>query len=464
MIDAISKTAVRTVPALVAWLCVCNSVVAQELRGQNSQSNRDVTSGIKITPVTRIGTPAPRSGTSQMLSPSVSQMMRPSMPQPISPSASQAMPSSTPRTMPPGMSQAMPASTPLTMPPGTSQAVPSSTPLTMPSSMSQTIPLSIPVTVQQSISVPVVVGQRVLPPIRRPRVALALGGGGVRGAAHVGVLRAFAQAGIPVDIIAGTSMGAIVGGLYSAGIDIGVIERKFDDGSLMRSFMDVPLRVSIATAPVRAVPRTLSHKNYDGLYTGTKFRKYLDQTVPAYDQYVEHFKIPFAAVALDLTDGKPYALMRGKLGAVLQASSAVPELREPVQIGSQLFVDGGVVDNIPVTVARDMGGDIVIAVNVDETLVKAPLSDFKPMGSVARRMMVMQLASADAMQLQLADVVIRPHVDGIGMITTRTRDARYAIRAGERAAWEAIPLIKAKLAQASVALAGTTKVVDNLGK
>jgi hypothetical protein len=79
-------------------------------------------------------------------------------------------------------------------------------------------------------------------------------------------------------------------------------------------------------------------------------------------------------------------------------------------------------------------------------------------------MMVMQLATADAVQLQLADVVIRPHVDGIGMITTRSRDARQAIRAGERAAWEAIPLIRAKLAQASVALAGTTKTVDSLAK
>lgn len=378
MIDAISKTAVRALPSLVAWLCVCQSVVAQDIDEPNYQSKPDA----------------------QVISQNVRQVM----------------------------------------------------------------PLSHSIAVPQTISVPVLVGQKPLPPLRRPRVALALGGGGVRGAAHVGVLRAFMQAGIPVDIIAGTSMGAIVGGLYSAGIDIGVIEKKFDDGSLMRSFMDVPLKVSIATAPVRAVPRTWSRNNYDGLYTGAKFRKYLDRTVPAYDQYVEHFNIPFAAVALDLTDGKPYALTRGRLGAILQASSAVPELREPVQIGSQLFVDGGVVDNIPVTVARDMGGDIVIAVNVDESLVRAPLSDFKPIGSVARRMMVMQLATADAVQLQLADVVIRPHVDGIGMITTRSRDARQAIRAGERAAWEAIPLIRAKLAQASVALAGTTKTVDSLAK
>jgi NTE family protein len=447
MIDAISKITVRTVPAFVAWLCVCNSVVAQELRGQHFESDHDVRSGIKVPLVAQAPTQVRLSGTSQFVSPNVSQMMRPSIPQSMSPSMSQAV---TPNV-------AQPAS------PRLSQSVPSSISQTTSSGIPQPMQ-TMSINVSPSLSVPVLVAQRTLPPLRRPRVALALGGGGVRGAAHVGVLRAFAQAGIPVDIIAGTSMGAIVGGLYSAGIDIGVIERKFDDGSLMRAFMDVPLKVSIATAPVRAVPRTLSHKNYDGLYTGTKFRKYLDQTVPAFDQYVEHFRIPFAAVALDLTDGKPYALTHGKLGAVLQASSAVPELREPVQIGSQLFVDGGVVDNIPVTVARDMGGDIVVAVNVDESLVKAPLSDFKPMGSVARRMMVMQLAAADAMPLQLADVVIRPHVDGIGMITTRTRDARYAIRAGERAAWEVIPLIKAKLAQSGVALAGTPKTIDALGK
>ena len=325
-------------------------------------------------------------------------------------------------------------------------------------------PAGIEITVPQLINVPVLPGYA--PPARtnRPRVALALGGGGVRGAAHIGVLRVLQQAGIPVDIIAGTSMGAIVGGMYSAGIDISTIESKFDDGALMKSFMDVPLKVSLATAPVRALPRTVVHKDYDGLYRGTKFRKYLDAAVPEWSQRVENFKIRFAAVALDLSDGKPYALTNGSLGSVVQASSAVPGLREPVQIGQQLFVDGGVVDNIPVTVARDMGGDIVIAVDVDERVHRVPLDNFKPIGSVAKRMVTLQLASSDAVQLQLADVVIHPQVDGIGLITTRPADAMHAIRAGERAAMEMLPVIKYKLQQASMQLAGSNRITDTLMK
>jgi NTE family protein len=292
-------------------------------------------------------------------------------------------------------------------------------------------------------------GSSILPRTRRPRVALALGGGGMRGAAHVGVLRVLMKAGIPIDMIAGTSMGAIVGGLYSAGISIGGLQIKFDDGSLMKSFMNVPL----AVAPVVTLPRTLAHREYDGLYTGSKFRKFLDHSVPQYERNIENLEIPFAAVALNLVDGKPYALTRGNLGYALQASSAVPGLREPVQIGRQLFVDGGVVDNIPVDVARAMGGDLVIAVDVDERFDQVPLESFKVLGSVTKRIVNLQLASSDAMQLQRADIVIHPDVDGIGLISTKTRDSKQAIASGEKAAWEAIPAIQNKLRQLGLAMA-----------
>jgi len=281
----------------------------------------------------------------------------------------------------------------------------------------------------------------------RPKVALVLGGGGTRGAAHVGVLRVLQRAGVPIDMIVGTSMGAIVGGLFSAGINVESLERKFQDGSLMKSFINVPLTISLATAPVLVLPRNLAHIEYDGLYKGTKFREYLDHTVPEYERNIENMKIPFAAVALNLVDGRPYALTRGNLGYALQASSAVPGLREPVQIGNQLFVDGGAVDNIPVDFARAMRADIVIAVDVDERFGPVPLDSFKAIGSVAKRLLTLQLASIDAVQLQKADFVIHPNVDGIGLISTKSKDAMQAIEAGEKAAWAMIPEIKAKFKQ-----------------
>jgi NTE family protein len=284
-------------------------------------------------------------------------------------------------------------------------------------------------------------------PSSHPKVALVLGGGGTRGAAHVGVLRALTRAGVPIDMIVGTSMGAIVGGLFAAGISVDALQEKFDDGSLMRSFMNVPLTLSIATAPVLVLPRTLAHNEYDGLYKGNNFRKYLDRTVPEFEHNIENLKIPFIAVALNLVDGKPWALSRGNLGYALQASSAVPGLREPVQIGDQLFVDGGVVDNIPVDAARAMGADIVIAVDVDERFAAVPLESFKAVGSVAKRLVTLQLASSDAVQLEKADFVIHPNVDGIGLISTKVKDASQAIDAGEKAAWAVIPDIKAKFKQ-----------------
>jgi NTE family protein len=286
--------------------------------------------------------------------------------------------------------------------------------------------------------------------VARPKIALALGGGGMRGAAHVGVLRALLKAQIPVNMIAGTSMGAIVGGLYSAGIDVDALDKKFADGSLMKSFMPLPVALTLAAAPVMAVPKTLERDDYDGLYSGRKFRKYIDRTVPEYQQNIESLRIPFAAVALNLVDGKTYALTRGNLGAALQASSAVPGLREPVRIGNQLFVDGGVVDNIPVDVARSMGADIVIAVNVNERFDVVPPEGFKPVGSVTKRIVTLQLASDAAMHLQAADFVIHPNVDGIGLTSTKIKDARSAIEAGEKAAWQAIPSIKEKLRQAEL--------------
>ena len=284
----------------------------------------------------------------------------------------------------------------------------------------------------------------------RPKIALALGGGGMRGAAHVGVLRALLKAGIPVDMIAGTSMGAIVGGLYSAGIDVDSLAKKFEDGSLMKSFMPLPLPLTLATVPVIALPKTLDKSDYDGLQSGKKFRKYIDRTVPEYEQNIEGLRIPFAAVALNLVDGKTYALTRGNLGAALQASSALPGLCEPVRIGNELFVDGGVVDNIPVDVARFMGADIVIAVNVNERFEVVPPEGFKPVGSVAKRIVTLQLASDASLHLQAADFVIHPDVDGIGLTSTKIKDARTAIEAGEKAAWEAIPVIQEKLKQTEI--------------
>ena len=280
---------------------------------------------------------------------------------------------------------------------------------------------------------------------QRLTVGLALGGGGTRGAAHIGVLRVLEQEGIPIDYIAGTSMGAIVGGLYSAGLSIDAIEKKFTDRSLMRAFMTVPLSVRLMASPILILPRMLGRHPYDGLYRGNRFRRYINNAVPECDRKVEELKKPFCAVAVNLVDGNVCSICKGNLGYALQASSAVPELRKPVQIEDKLFVDGGVLANLPVKQVRQMGADIVIAVDVDERLRAVPLDTFRAMGSVSKRLVTVQLATIDEPQATNADIVIHPDVDGIGLISTKLIDAKKALAAGEKAAREAMSSIRAKV-------------------
>jgi NTE family protein len=279
-------------------------------------------------------------------------------------------------------------------------------------------------------------------PLHRPKVALALGGGGTRGAAHVGVLRVFEKEKIPIDYIVGTSMGAIVGGLYDAGISIDQIEDKFRDRSLMKSYMTVPLWFRVAIAPVMLIPRLLGDEPYDGLYRGNHFRHYLLKSVPESQHQIQELKTPFQAIALNIGDGKTYAIGEGNLGYALQASSAIPTLRKPVHIGDKLFVDGGLAQNVPVTAAKNTGADIVIAVNVDEDFDQAPFAQFRKPGSVAARMISWTLWDRDRELCQQADLVIHPEVTGVALLSTKRKDALRAIKAGEDAAKEKIPEIR----------------------
>lgn len=300
-------------------------------------------------------------------------------------------------------------------------------------------------------------GQTPLPAaqaMRRPKVALALGGGGTRGAAHVGVLKVLKQEGIPIDYIVGTSMGSIVGGLYAAGLPISTLEEKFRDGSLMHAFMTVPLWVRVVAEPVLFMPRLVGFHPYDGLYWGNKFRKYIERSLPAGKQQIDKLDIPFSAVVFNILDCQPYRLTSGSVGYALQASSAVPGLRKPVEIGDGLYVDGGVAANVPVLPARETGADVIIAVDVDERVHRLPKHSFRKAGSVSARMLTYNLAFIDELQLKHADILIHPNVDGINLVSTRKSDAIRAMEAGEKAAREAIPEIKTKLSAMGLAELG----------
>ncbi len=214
----------------------------------------------------------------------------------------------------------------------------------------------------------------------RPRIGLVLGGGGARGAAHIGVLKVLEELRIPVDYVAGTSMGSIVGGLYATGmspeeIETEVLAMDWDD-----LFNDYPSREELSFRRKRdddfyafkAKPGFNAGKVELPLafIRGQKMDLALNRlTLPMVEVTAfDHLPIPFRAVATDIETGKEVVLGSGSLAKSIRASMAVPAAFDPVEIDGRLLVDGGLANNVPVSVARDMGAEVLIVVDVGSGL------------------------------------------------------------------------------------------------
>ncbi|MCA0315074.1 MAG: patatin-like phospholipase family protein [Candidatus Melainabacteria bacterium] len=283
----------------------------------------------------------------------------------------------------------------------------------------------------------------------RPKIGLALGGGGARGSAHAGVLKVLKDEGIPIDVIAGTSIGSVVGGLYASGMPVEEIANRFQDSELMKHFMTVPLSVRILVAPIMVMPRLFGHHPYDGLYYGGKFRDYANRLAGKHSA-IDKLNIPFAAVVTNMVDGESCRITHGDLGTAMQASTAVPGLRKPVEIENKLYCDGGLICNVPVNHVREMGADFVIAVDIDEPLVDQPIKNFRKIGSVSKQALRIQLNAQDVEQCKDADVVIHPDTKGISLISRKKADGMRGYEAGVKAAKEMMPELKRKLAERGV--------------
>ncbi len=276
---------------------------------------------------------------------------------------------------------------------------------------------------------------------RRPTIALALGGGGARGGAHLGVLKVLRDNNIPIDYIVGNSMGAIVGGFYAAGVPIEDIRKMMQNGTMRKAYTPMPLAPKVLLAGISKLSPFKGKNPYAGLYSGKSFRKFLSKNLPRPDMQFSETKIPFSAVATNLIDGQAYRISEGPLAIGMQASSAISPLIKPVPIDDKIYVDGGVRANLPASAARDTGADIVIAVLVDEPMQKIPARKFKKYSGIASRMADIVLAVADERQLQFADVVINPDVTTIPVLTKKSFYAEKAELSGELAAKKALPAI-----------------------
>lgn len=182
---------------------------------------------------------------------------------------------------------------------------------------------------------------------KRPKIGLALGSGGARGLAHIGVIKALEENNIPIDFIAGSSIGAMVGGLYASGLSVKEIEE---------------IALSTDRRVVFSILFEPSLKK--GLIGGEKARVFIEKYVNG--KNFETCKIPFVAVATDLKTGEVIVLNKGKIATAIRASISIPLIFKPVEMDGRILADGGLSAPVPVEIARNMGADIVVAVNLDK--------------------------------------------------------------------------------------------------
>ncbi len=285
---------------------------------------------------------------------------------------------------------------------------------------------------------------------QRPTIGLVLSGGGARGLAHVGVLKELEAARIPVDYVAGTSMGAIVGGLYASGMTPAELERRIlamewdsmfadrpprDQLSLRRKQDDlrlsIPLEFGMRDGALRA-PRAAVGSS--GLET---MLKRLTEGVPGELQF-DRMPIPFRAVATDLVSGEAVVFEHGELAAVMRASMSVPAAFAPAEIGGRLLVDGGLVDNLPVDVVRRMGADIVIAVNIGTPLLpRDELGSILGIGMQMLNILTEQNVRSSIASLKASDVLIVPDLARVTSMDFKL--GADAIARGAEAARGALP-------------------------
>ncbi len=255
-------------------------------------------------------------------------------------------------------------------------------------------------------------------PMRAPRVGLALGGGAARGFAHIGVIQVLEENGIKVDVVTGTSAGSLVAALYASGKSGAALAGLAEQ-------MDESVFTDWAF-PGRGLIRGEAMARYVRSQTGGLL--------------IEAMQVPLGIVATDLDSGQPILFQRGDPGLAVRASSAVPAVYTPVRIGSREYVDGGLVSPVPVRFARQMGAELVIAVDI------SAIPDGNPTGD-AMRMLLQTFAimgrSINAFELREADVVIRPQLVGVSGANFAART--QSIQAGRDAAVAALGALKLRI-------------------
>jgi NTE family protein len=255
---------------------------------------------------------------------------------------------------------------------------------------------------------------------RPPRIGLALGGGAARGFAHVGVIQVLEEAGIKPELVVGTSAGSLVAALYASGRNGAQLEKtaiEMDEAA----FADWTLPVFSR-----------------GMLRGEALARYVDAQVS--HKLIEQMPVPLGIVATDLASGQGVLFQRGGTGTAVRASSAVPAVFLPVKIGSQEYVDGGLVSPVPVRYARQMGAEVVVAVDISSAPEGNPSGD--PLQILLQTFAIMG-KSINNWELRDADLVVRPALVGVGSADFASK--RRSIEAGRAAMRALLPQLKAAI-------------------
>jgi NTE family protein len=258
----------------------------------------------------------------------------------------------------------------------------------------------------------------------KPHIALVLGGGAARGFAHIGVIRVLEQEKIPINMIIGTSVGSLIGAIYA--YDTNSFELEWTAFSLERE--DV-FDYGIFSAFTGM-----------GLVKGDKLEAFVKSKVPVAN--IEDLKLPFAAIATDLNRGVRVVIDRGPVAKAVHASSAIPGVFNPVEHQGKLLVDGGVVDTIPVSVAKEKGADIVIAVDIGQNITNFDITNL-----IDVMLQSVNIISRENSKYKKkdADVLIVPAVGGVGMLDFTQK--KRCMQAGIEATQKAVPEIRKKIAE-----------------
>jgi len=260
------------------------------------------------------------------------------------------------------------------------------------------------------------------PPKKIPKLGLALGGGAARGFAHIGVLQVLEEEGIKPTLVVGTSAGSVVASFYASG----------KSGQQLQWLADT---MDESQFTDWANPFTGR-----GMLRGEALGKYINSQLNG--MKIEDMKMPLGIVATDLRTGDGVLFRRGDVATAVRASSAVPSVFEPVQIGGKDYVDGGLVSPVPVRYARQMGADVILAIDISSRpedakttdTLKVLLQTFNIMGK-----------SISQLELAQADVVVRPALPDVG--STEFSARKKSIEAGRAAMKQALPQLRALLAQ-----------------